>query len=135
MYNAQSLSIKIKGEAKKKNILIRDMLSECDLSVNALTQMTDKKGISSFSLAKIADYLQCSVDYLLGRDNYVNYISQEELQVITAYINQPEMQGAVKKLLGIEKIRNNSPVLSEYSEIAAYGGKGTRPAKKKPEIT
>jgi len=30
--------------------------------------MTDNKGMSSFYLAKIADYLDCSVDYLLGRD-------------------------------------------------------------------
>lgn len=29
--------------------------------------MNDSKGISSFYLAKIADYLNCSVDYLLGR--------------------------------------------------------------------
>ena len=29
--------------------------------------MSDKKGISSFSLAKIADYLDVSIDYLLGR--------------------------------------------------------------------
>ena len=38
-----------------------------DLNVNALNQITDKKGLSSFSLAKIADYLECSTDYLLGR--------------------------------------------------------------------
>ncbi|MDE6834870.1 MAG: hypothetical protein K2J39_11605 [Ruminococcus sp.] len=31
--------------------------------------MTDNRGMASFSLAKIADYLNVSVDYLLGRTN------------------------------------------------------------------
>lgn len=67
MYNAQNLTEKIKKVAKNKNILIRDMLTECGLSINAISQITDKKGLSSFSLAAIADHLDVSVDYLLGR--------------------------------------------------------------------
>ena len=67
MYNAQNLGERIKSQAREKNILIRDLLTSCDLSINTISQMTDKKGLSSFSLAKIADYLECSVDYLLGR--------------------------------------------------------------------
>lgn len=67
MYNAQNLVQRIKNRAKEKNVLIKTMLSECELSVNAISQISDKKGLSSFSLAKIADYLDCSVDYLLGR--------------------------------------------------------------------
>ncbi|MGN1224874.1 MAG: helix-turn-helix domain-containing protein, partial [Ruminococcus sp.] len=67
MYNAQDLGERIKSQAREKNILIRDLLTSCDLSINTIIQMTDKKGLSSFSLAKIADYLECSVDYLLGR--------------------------------------------------------------------
>lgn len=67
MYNAQELTQHIKNRAKQQNVLIRDMLSACDLSINAISQISDKKGLSSFSLARIADYLDCSVDYLLGR--------------------------------------------------------------------
>ena len=67
MYNAQMLTVRIKSRAKQKNILIRDMLKECDLSINAISQISDKKGLSCFPLARIADYLDCSVDYLLGR--------------------------------------------------------------------
>lgn len=67
MYNSQDLVSKIKNRAKERQILIRDMLSYCDLSINAISQISDKKGLSSFSLARIADYLDCSVDYLLGR--------------------------------------------------------------------
>lgn len=69
MYSAQFLANRIKQLAKEKNTLVRDLLESCDLSINTISQMTDKKGVSSFSLAKIADYLDCSVDYLLGRTN------------------------------------------------------------------
>lgn len=72
MYNAQELANRIKNRAKQNNVLIRDMLSACDLSINAISQITDKKGLSCFSLARIADYLDCSVDYLLGRTDNPN---------------------------------------------------------------
>ena len=67
MYIAQELTSRIKDRAKHQNILIRDMLNDCGLSINTISQISDKKGLSSFSLARIADYLDCSVDYLLGR--------------------------------------------------------------------
>ena len=72
MYNAQDLVHRIKNRAKQQNVLIRDMLSFCGLSINAISQISDKKGLSSFSLAQIADYLDCSVDYLLGRTDNPN---------------------------------------------------------------
>ena len=67
MYTAQELSFRIKARAKEKNLLIGDILNACELNINTLSQMKDKKGLSSFSLARIADTLDCSVDYLLGR--------------------------------------------------------------------
>lgn len=67
MYNSQNLVQRIKNRAKECDVLIRDMLTDCGLNINAISQISDKKGLSSFSLARIADYLDCSVDYLLGR--------------------------------------------------------------------
>lgn len=67
MYTSQELAANIKNRAKAKNILIRDMLADCGLNINTISQITDKKGLSSFALARIADYLDCSVDFLLGR--------------------------------------------------------------------
>ena len=43
------------------------MLAECELNVNLLNKMTDNKGIGCFALARIADKLETSTDYLLGR--------------------------------------------------------------------
>ena len=67
LYNLPDIVNKIKLEAKNKNILMKDMLSDCDLGINAISEFSKGKQLSSISLAKIADYLDVSVDYLLGR--------------------------------------------------------------------
>lgn len=43
------------------------MLVACDLGSNTMSALYHGKSIAFDSLAKIADYLDCSVDYLLGR--------------------------------------------------------------------
>lgn len=67
MYNAQLLKDIINEICKSKDISVSALLRECDLNHNTVQQITDKKGLSCFSLARIADYLDVSVDYLLGR--------------------------------------------------------------------
>jgi len=68
MYSAQETAEKIKLQAKSKNILIKNILEQCDLSKNALSSMTSRGSwLQANNLARIADYLNCSVDYLLGR--------------------------------------------------------------------
>ncbi len=68
MYNAQETAEKIKSYAKTKNVLIKNMLDECELSKNALSSMLSRGSwLQANNLARIADYLDCSVDYLLGR--------------------------------------------------------------------
>ena len=100
MYTAQELVERIKEQAKMQDELIKDVLAACDLNVNSLSQMTDKKGLSSFSLAKIADYLNCSTDYLLGRtaapETTAPFLPQKEQQLLAAYKAHPELQFAVR---------------------------------------
>ena len=67
MYTANLLVDRIKKQVKEKKVKLKDMLEELDLNINTINQITDKKGLACFPLAKIADYLDCSVDYLLGR--------------------------------------------------------------------
>lgn len=67
MYSSQDVTKRIKDMAKKRGIHLKQLLSDCGLGINATRQINDTKGIGSFSLARIADYLDCSVDYLLGR--------------------------------------------------------------------
>lgn len=72
MYIAQTTKERIKLMCKNKKINAKQMLIECSLGANAIQQINDTKGMASFSLAKIADYLDCSVDYLLGRTDNPN---------------------------------------------------------------
>ncbi len=72
MYYSQALADRIKSLAKKKNIPYGKLLSDCGINTSSLNQMSDKKGLGSFSLAKIADQLDCSVDYLLCRTETVS---------------------------------------------------------------
>jgi transcriptional regulator with XRE-family HTH domain len=68
LYNSNNLAFRIKQIAKSKNIKTGNMLKECGLSKNALSTMQHRGSwILANRLATIADYLDVSVDYLLGR--------------------------------------------------------------------
>ena len=67
LYKSPDVVIVIKNLAKTKNISIKEMLTDVGLGINTLSHMNHGKAIAFDSLAKIADYLDCSVDYLLGR--------------------------------------------------------------------
>lgn len=67
MYNHQIVKAKIKYQCECKNITTKKLLSDLGYNVNLLTQATGERGISGAALYGIADYLEVSVDYLLGR--------------------------------------------------------------------
>lgn len=67
MYNSLHIAEMIKIRSKVRNVAIKDMLIELELGSNTISHMRHGRSIASDSLARIADYLDCSVDYLLGR--------------------------------------------------------------------
>lgn len=67
MYNAELLRSRIKSVCKERGIALKDLLATCELSINVVSRINDAGGMYSFSLARIADALDVSVDYLLGR--------------------------------------------------------------------
>lgn len=68
MYNSEKLAKRIKERAKEEEITIKELLEECDLGKNTISDLNHGKSIAFDSLAKIADVLECSVDFLLGRN-------------------------------------------------------------------
>ena len=67
MNNAQSAQI-IKTFCKMKSISVSMMLSECGISKSLIYDMEKRDWTPSADVFyRIADYLDCSVDYLLGR--------------------------------------------------------------------
>lgn len=73
LYYAVEIAQKIKDLAKEKEITIKDMLLEIKLNKNSINTLSNGSMIQCDSLAKIADYLDCSVDYLLGRTPQKKY--------------------------------------------------------------
>ena len=68
VYDTQETVKKIKKISKEKNIIIKNMLEDCGLSKNALSSMNSRGSwLQANNLALIADYLSCSIDYLMGR--------------------------------------------------------------------
>lgn len=63
MHIAQNIT----ATCKKQGVTVKSMTSACGLGVNCIANMTRGSAISAVSLARIADYLEVSVDYLLGR--------------------------------------------------------------------
>ncbi len=67
LYNSSNIAETIKIRSKSRGIAIKDMLKDLELGSNTMSHMRHGRIIASDSLACIADYLDCSVDYLLGR--------------------------------------------------------------------
>lgn len=67
MYNSQNVANTIKKLLLDKGITAKEMCVDCSLGVNTLSNIRrgDVKNIETFQI--LADYLDCSVDYLLGR--------------------------------------------------------------------
>ena len=72
MYITQDIAFRIKSRAKFQKIIMKNMLTDCDMNINAISEFSKGKQLSCISLARIADYLDCSVDYLLGRTDNPN---------------------------------------------------------------
>lgn len=67
MYITQNIANRIKSRLKSQHISMKTMLSDLDMGINSISEFSKGKQMSCISLARIADYLDCSVDYLLGR--------------------------------------------------------------------
>ncbi len=67
MYESTIVAEAIKKSAKSNSVQLKDMLIELELNKNTLSNMYKGSMLKADSLARIADYLDCSVDYLLGR--------------------------------------------------------------------
>ena len=67
MYETDKLAECIKKCAKLKHIQLKDIFSSCGLSKNVMTNLYKGSMLKADNLAKIADRLDVSVDYLLGR--------------------------------------------------------------------
>ena len=81
MYDSKDIALRIKLYAKEKNIAISEMLEKIGLSKNTMNNFKTSTPKAD-NLAKIADYLNCSVDYLLGRTDDPNLYIKTRYELI-----------------------------------------------------
>lgn len=67
LYKSPDIANRVKSCAKLRNVALKDLLLDCGLGSNTFSHMLHGRSLASDSLALIADRLDCSVDYLLGR--------------------------------------------------------------------
>ena len=90
LYDSITLAENIKIQAKARNIQLKDMYAELGMSKGVLSNLRTGRMIAADSLARIADYLDCSMDFLMGRtvDPAVQRmeLTDEERQKVTDFI-------------------------------------------------
>ena len=109
------------------NTTIAAMEKDLDFG-NGSVRRWDTSSPSCDKLLKVANFLNVSTDYLLGRTE-----KDETEALINAYEKaSPEIRSAVNVLLGLSE---EAPKHADY-RLAAYGGKGViKDVPTKPKIT
>lgn len=89
MYSPQKTTDRIKQIARTNNVSITKMQEECGLNRNIISQSAKSQdGMKAKNLFAIANYLDVSVDYLLGRtddpkaNNYNNISNGNGTQAV-----------------------------------------------------
>ena len=100
MQNPQETAERIKVLLKVNKSSVKTLLEACELNKNCISKIANGTDIGYQSLLKIADYLNCSIDYLLGRDiknnapdnirsviiDMINNLSDEQLLRLRGYL-------------------------------------------------
>lgn len=82
MYNSNNVAERIKQTSKEKGIPLKKVLENAELGFNTMSNMKTSMPKAD-NLAKIADCLDVSIDYLLGRtDNPETNKSNEKTHII-----------------------------------------------------
>lgn len=102
MYNSLETSTRIKKLAKEKGVPMSELQEKCGLNKNAVAQAgKSQEGMKAKNLYAIAELLECSVDYLLGRTDNPN-----ETGISVTDNNQMSLTG--NNSISINTSRNNS---------------------------
>ena len=90
MYNPQKSANIIKLQAKKQKISVNQLLLNCNLGKSTITKMSNGTDILTQNFQKIAENLDCSVDYLLGRTDIPQVVNlpKQLLDTLVAEYNE-----------------------------------------------
>lgn len=115
MKNTQIIAENIKIQAPKQNVTIKKLLEDCSLGPNTVYKIASGNDVTTQTIYKIADYLNCSVDYLLGRENNANNSTGVEVDHEQQY-DETTMQAA--EMFSNMNIINKTKVLNFMIELS-----------------
>ena len=69
MYESAKVAEIIKKLAKSKNIALKDLFESAGMGRNTMSHMVNGSMPKADNLARIAERLDCTVDYLLGKND------------------------------------------------------------------
>lgn len=117
MQNPQETADRIKSCAKARGISITKLLTTCELNKNAIFTMQSSGYYPRIeAITKIADYLNVSVDYLLGRTNIPEV---NKVNTIVIPIAARGGNGVEYKEMPVEEYLK---LLKDYPELTAPQG-------------
>ncbi len=92
MQNPQETAARIKLQAKVQKVVLKEMLQSLGLGVNTISDISCGKEISYITFAKIAEYLDCSTDYFLGKTDFPKIQNQT---AHTIFSNNSDVRGGI----------------------------------------
>lgn len=111
LYNLHEIVTRVKSAISSKGVIASAMLKEIGCGKNTLSNM-ETSAASCITLAKIADYLDCSTDYLLGRERNSFILNSDETELIDNF----------RRLSEIDKIKilERAKTIAEHSSTSDY---------------
>lgn len=97
MFNSAEVAERIKTRSKELDMQLKDVFERSGLNKNMMAGMRNGSMPKADNLAKIAEQLDCSVDYLLGRDTQIKKsvpkdgdgLSEEQMEIVKLYAEAP----------------------------------------------
>lgn len=123
--NNVALAQRIKDKCKDNNITINQLIEECGLSKGFIYELEKRdKSLSSDRIYKIAKYLNCSSDYLLGIELKNNEQEKKLLNLFNQLDEDYKKQAISQVLKLVIKMSNEQDEIinSKKAQIAALGG-------------
>lgn len=123
--NNVALAQRIKDKCKDNNITINQLTEECGLSKGFIYELEKRdKSLSSDRIYRIANYLNCSSDYLLGIELKNNEQEKKLLNLFNQLDEDYKKQAISQVFQLVVKMANeqDEELNSKKAYIAALGG-------------
>ena len=118
MYEPQITAERIKLLSQKKGISIAKLQEKCELSRNVISQSAkSSQGIKAKNLYLIAEVLECSVDYLLGRTDDPSMYSNTNIEITGDNNNSVNSSGSGNNIQIGSDISEQDATTQQFLEI------------------